>query len=57
MKKILKLQQQIEILQEDSTKEINGEPVQYWSGGDWQKQGIEYVYSQVLKMIEKIINE
>ncbi len=57
MKKILKLQQQIEILQEISTKGINGAPVQYWSGGDWQKQGIEYVYSKVLKMIEKIINE
>ena len=57
MKKILKLQQQIEILQEDSTKGINGAPVQYWSGGDWQKQGIEYTYSIVLKMIEEIINE
>ncbi len=56
MKKLLKLKSKVEKLHSNVVKKLSTEPVQYWRGGDWQIQGIEKTYSNILKEIEKLIN-
>lgn len=55
MKKILKLREKIEALHEKAYPRVSTQPVQYWSGGDWQAQAFEKAYSDILKEIEKLI--
>ena len=56
MKKLLKLKSKIEDFHKEVYPKLNTEPVQYWSGGDWQVQAFEKAYSNVLKEIDKLIN-
>lgn len=56
MKKLQKLREKVEELHEKVCPELSTKPTPYWTGGDWQKQGLEYAYTKVLKEIDKIID-
>ena len=57
MKKLEKLKEFVEKLHEPEAERMSDQPVQYWNGGDWQAQGLERAYSNILKEIDKLINE
>ena len=56
MKKLLELKNEIEKLQSTVADQMSDKQPRYWVGGDWQIQGLEKAYSNVLKEIEKLMS-
>ena len=54
-KKLKQLYDYIRPLQEEAANKMNNEPVQYWRGGDWQVQGLEKAYTEILNKIEDLM--